>query len=198
MTTLDFNNAGEQRSFDVIDDNTICVLQIAIRPGGAGDGGWLTPASTTKGASLNLNCELTVVDGPHARRKLWARLTVEGGNHAEAKKISEQTVRAILESASGFTPKDKSEEAQRARTIQGWGDLDQVRFMARLGVEPPSNGYPAKNVIKEIITPDRKEWKKLDQVDRTSFGQSVAAAPSQAPPLAPANAIKRPDWADKK
>jgi len=34
---LDFNDAGEQRVFDVIPANTICTLQINIRRGGAGD-----------------------------------------------------------------------------------------------------------------------------------------------------------------
>jgi len=49
-TNLDFNTAGEQRSFDVIPANTTVTLQLTIRPGNAGDGGWLKRSAD--GASM--------------------------------------------------------------------------------------------------------------------------------------------------
>ena len=36
---FDFNDAGEQNSFDVIPDGTIVTVQLTIRPGGAGKDG---------------------------------------------------------------------------------------------------------------------------------------------------------------
>jgi len=39
--TLDFNDAPEQREFDLIPKGTVATLRITLRPGGAGDGGWL-------------------------------------------------------------------------------------------------------------------------------------------------------------
>ena len=74
----DFNDVGPQKSFDVIPAGTICALQITVRPGNAGDGGWLTAANTTKGNSIGLDLELVVVDGEYAKRKVWIRLTLSG------------------------------------------------------------------------------------------------------------------------
>ena len=192
-TNLDFNTAGEQRSFDVIPANTICILQLTIRSGGAGDGGWLK--RSTDGASEGLDCECTVVSGDYAKRKVWQLFTLHGTTpgHAEAGEISRNTLRAILESARGIRPDDKSEAAQNARKISGWQDLDQVRFVARLGVRPPQGNYPAKNTILEVITPDRQVWKQPEQI--TAKAPS-AAAPSTTPATPPANAIARPQWAE--
>src|SRR5262249_24552224 len=156
---LDFNTAGEQRSFEVIPANTVVTLQLTIRPGGAGDGGWLKLSGEK--TSEGLDCEFTVVSGDYAKRKLWQLFTLRGttSGHAEAGEISRNTLRAILESARGIRPHDKSEAAQNARKIAGWQDLDQVRFLARLGVRPPQGNFPAKNTILEVITPDRQVWK---------------------------------------
>src|SRR6516225_7733244 len=111
-TNLDFNTAGEQRSFDVIPDRTIVTLQLTIRPGGAGDDDWLKRSADKN--SEGLNCEFVVVDGEYAKRKLWQLYTLHGTTpgHAEAGEISRRTLRAILESARGIKPSDKSEAAE--------------------------------------------------------------------------------------
>ena len=57
----DFNDAGPQRSFDLIPDGTIATVRMKIRPGGAGEGGWLRRAND--GNSEALNCEFVVLDG---------------------------------------------------------------------------------------------------------------------------------------
>jgi hypothetical protein len=191
---FNFNNDGEQRAFDVVPDNTLCTVQMTIRPGGAGLDGWLTRAKD--GQSSHLNCEFVVVDGSHAKRKFWTRLTVEGENHAEAVERSRETLRAMLESARGIRPDDKSAEAQAARSPKSWADFDGLRFVVRIGVEPPKNGYDAKNVIKKVITPDRQEWTKPEQIERDLLNKP--ASNNAAPPAAaPANAIARPNWAQK-
>jgi hypothetical protein len=196
---FDFNDAGEQRSFDVIPDNTVCTVQMTIKPGGAGPDGWLTRAKD--GNSEHLNCEFIVVDGAHAKRKFWNRYTVEGVNHATAIEISRKAFKAMLESACGVRPNDESDAAKVARTPQGWDDFDQLRFVVRLGIEPPKDGYDARNIIKEIITPERKEWTRPEQIDRSQLaksGNGAAAAPASASTAqpAPANAIARPQWAE--
>ena len=190
-TNFDFNDDGEQRSFDVIPANTIVVLQMTIRPGGAGDDGWLKRAGD--GNSEGLDCEFVIAnDGPYVKRKLWQWFTLRGTTegHAEAGKISRETLKAILESARGIKPNDKSEAAQNARKPSGWADFDQLRFVARLGVRPPRDGYAAKNIILQVITPDRQEWRKPEQI---SVKPTNSAAPS-APTTPPAGAIERPQW----
>jgi hypothetical protein len=190
----DFNTAGEQRSFDVIPVNTICNLQMTIRPGGAGADGWFTKAGD--GKSEGLDVEFVVVDGQYEKRKLWQRFTLQGTTigHADAAKISRDTLRAVLESARGIKPGDTSEAAVATRKVSGWGDFDGLRFIARIGVRPAKDSYPAKNVIMEVITPDRKTWKQLEQVAKPSNG-GTAPATVAATAAAPANAVARPQWA---
>src|SRR5262245_9562533 len=98
--TMDFNDfTGEQRSTDLIPHGTVVVLQMKIRPGGAGEEGWLRRSAD--GKSEGLDTELTVIGGPHNKRKLWLLLTLGGmtEGHAEAAKISRIKLCAILESA---------------------------------------------------------------------------------------------------
>ena len=190
-TNFNFNDAGKQRSFDVIPANTIVTLQLTIRPGGAGDDGWLKRAAD--GLSEHLDCEFMIVDGTYAKRKLWQPYTIRGTTqgHAEAGRISCETLRAILESARGIKPNDKSEAAQNARKPSGWAEFDQLRFVARLGVRPPRDGWGAKNNILQVITPDRQEWRKPEQISGTRPPNSTAPATPTTPP---AGAIGRPQW----
>ena len=192
-TEFDFNDAGPQKSFDVIPANTTVSLQMTVRPGGAGDGGWLRRSAD--GASEGLDCEFVVVDGEFAKRKLWQLFTLHGttSGHAEAGEISRNTLRAILESARGIKPDDKSEAAAAARKVASWGDFDQVRFIARLGVRPPQGGYAAKNTIIDVVTPDRKTWAQPEQI--AAKPAAAATAGAAAPP---ANAITRPNWGQPK
>jgi hypothetical protein len=189
-TMFDFNDAGEQKSFDVIPANTICTLQMTVRRGGAGDDGWLK--TSANGQSEGLDCEFVVVSGEYAKRKLWQLYTLHGttSGHAEAGEISRNTLRAILESARGIKPGDTSEAAQAARKVTSWADFDQIRFVARLGVRPAQDNYAAKNTILEVITPDRQSWQKPEQISAKSN-----AAPAPAPTTPPVNAIARPQWA---
>jgi hypothetical protein len=190
MSALDFNNV---REFEVIQENTICTLQLTVRPGGVGDGEWLTRAKD--GNSEHLNCEFVVVDGPHAKRKLWGRYTVSGNDHADAIAITERLLKTILRSAHGVGRNDNSDAAKAALRLRNYGDLDGLRFMARLGVEQPKDGYAAKNTIKEVITPEKHDWKKPEQIDRDLLGKATNTATPAQPSAPPANAIARPQWA---
>ena len=112
----------------------------------------------------------------------------ETDGQKQAADISGQTLRAILECARGINPNDKSENAKAARQVAGWGDFDGIRFLGRIGVEPPKNGYSAKNTLHEIITPDRKDWHPVEQVKRADRPAQQSAASEPTPAI-------RPDWA---
>src|SRR5215469_4512330 len=170
MNSYDFNDADTQRNFDVIPDGTIATVRMTVRPGSAGEDGWLRRSKD--GNSEMLDCEFVVLDGPFAKRKFWSLLTVAGSTpgHAEAAKISASKLRAILESARGIKPDDNSEAANQARRIQSYGDFNGLNFIARIGVEPPQNGYKAKNRLDHVVTPDEKAWRPVTQ--------EPAAAPS--------------------
>jgi hypothetical protein len=188
MTNFDFNSAGPQKSFEIIPANSIVNVELTVKPGAAGDGGWLR--RSRDGTCEMLDCEFTVIDGEFAGRKIFQLFTVGGTEerHVKAAVISAATLRAALESARAIGPGDESDAAQKARQVAGWQDFDCLRFMVRLGVKPPQDGYEAKNTIKEIITPDRHEWKKPEQVQAAQKKPASSTKP-------PANPIARPDWA---
>lgn len=180
---FDFNTAGS----NLIPDNTLCAVQMDINKGDVGDDGYLTDAK--KGGSKHVACVFTVLDGPYTGYKIYVSYTVQGTTpgHETAKRMSRDTFRQMVESARGIKPSDESETAHKARTVSGFQDLDGLRFLVRVGVRPPENGFKAKNIIQEIITPDDGDWKQLEQVGLTPSGASSSSTTS--------NVIARPDWA---
>jgi hypothetical protein len=185
----DFNDAGPQRSFEVIPDGALVPVQLTVRPGDAGENGMLRRSKD--GRSEALDCEFTVTEGEHVRRKFWALLTLEGttSGHAEAGDISRRILRAILESARGIRPDDQSEMAKKARVAE-YTEFDGLRFLIRVGVEPARDGFKAKNTVAEVITPDRMTWRAIEQVPKTA----PVATPTGNAVAAPA-VITKPTWA---
>jgi hypothetical protein len=190
----DFGNAAPQRDGGLIDDGTIATVHLTVRPGNSGEGGWLKRSKG--GDSSALDCEFTVVDGKFAKRKFWTLFTVEGTTegHAKAAEISASRLRGILESAKGIRPDDESENAKAARRIKDMGELDGLRFVAKIGVEKGTGGFKDKNILEAAVTPDRKDYVKPEQVAKPAgsfapVGQ-VAAQVAQA-----AGASAKPSWA---
>lgn len=192
----DFNGAETQREAGLIADGTIAVVHLTVRPGSAGEGGWLKRSKG--GDSQALDCEFTVVDGPFAKRKFWSLFTVEGTTegHAKAGEISASRLRGILESAKGIRPDDESDAAKNGRRVNSWGDFDGLRFVAKIGIETakPGTTFKDKNTLDAAITPDRKAWVKVEQVAKPAgafqpIGVAAAAVAAQATPSS------KPAWA---
>jgi hypothetical protein len=188
--TIDLNEAGGQREFDLIPADTIAILAIKVRGGGAGPDGALRRSKDGKSEGLDL--ELTVCDGKHVKHKLWTLLTLQGEaeGHAEAGRISATVLRAIVESSRGVQPNDKSEQAKQQRQLDSYLELDGMRFVGRIGVEPAKNGYDAKNKLASVITPDMKAWRNPGQ------GPAPAPAAKPSPPSSggAGAVVPRPQW----
>jgi hypothetical protein len=187
--TIDLNEASGQWEFDLIPADTIVILAIKVRGGGAGPDGTLRRSKD--GRSEGLDLELTVCDGPFIKRKLWTLLTLQGESegHAEAGRIAATTLRAIIESARGVRPDDQNEAAKQQRRLKSYLELDGMRFVARVGLEPAKNGYDAKNKLASVVTPDMQAWRAPNQ--------STAPAPTTMPPQPPSGGggvIPRPQW----
>jgi hypothetical protein len=186
---MDYNSAGAQKSFDVIPEGTIVVVQMNIRPGNVGEGG-LLKRSKNRQAEM-LDAEFIVVEGDHAKRKFWENMVLSGttNGHEEAADITRRRLRAILESARGIKPTDVSEAAKAARNAE-YIDFDGLRFMCRLGVEPAQGEYKAKNNIAEVITPDKTQWRSIEQQPKGGPGNTPNGSPGNTP-----TPIKKPGWA---
>lgn len=192
MTTWnDFNSADDQNSFDLIPKGTRVKVRMTIRPGGYDDpsqgwtGGYATQNATT--GSVYLNCEFVVLEGPYARRKMWSLIGLHSPKGPEWANMGRAFIKGILNSARGLHPQDNSPQAQQARRIQGFADLDGIEFVAKVELEKDQYGED-KNVVKTAITPDHKDYAAV-------MGQapvSQGAAPAPARPAAPTG---RPSWA---
>lgn len=191
---LDFNNADTQRTFDLIPDGTIAPVIMTIRPGEVGDGGWLTRGKNDPNVML-LNVEFIVKEGPYAKRKFWMNFTLDGttDGHKTAANISAATLRSILESSRGIKPDDSSEDAMQRRRVGSYGDFDGMGFMAKIGIEPGKNGYKDKNVLASVITPDMKEWTKVESIGGTA--SPVGAATQNVVNQAAQASGNVPSWA---
>lgn len=189
---IDFNTAQEQRTGELIPDGAIVTVHMTVRPGNAGEGGWLKRSKT--GDSQALDCEFTVVDGPHAKRKFWSLMTVEGTTegHMKASDISASRLRAILESVHGVRPDDESPAAKQKRAVTSWGDFDGLRFVAKVGIEKGKDGYKDKNSLAAVITPDRKDYLKVEQVAKQTALPNVASGAIAAQQGAK---VGKPSWA---
>ncbi|OOY46002.1 hypothetical protein [Solemya velum gill symbiont] len=196
MTTWnDFNSAEDQNNFDVIPKGTLVKVRMTIRPGGYDDasqgwtGGYATQSMTT--GSVYLNCEFVVLEGPYAKRKMWSLIGLHSPKGPEWANMGRAFVKGILNSSRGLHPQDNTPQAQQARRIQGFADLDGIEFVAKVELDKDQNGDD-KNVIKTAITPDHKDYAAVS-------GNTVQAAASTQPassPQASASApTGRPSWA---
>jgi hypothetical protein len=155
MTAYDYSQASEQRSFELIPEGTIAVMEVNIRPGGAGDGGIMK--RTKNGDAEALDLEFIITEGPLAKRKLWGFYVTAGttDGHKQAADITHSRLRAILQSVRAIKPTDVSEAAKKARLAE-YSDFDGMRFLGKIGIEKGTGDYKDKNILLEVVTPDKK------------------------------------------
>jgi hypothetical protein len=190
MSIFDLNTAetgGGGGSGDLIPDGTVARAILTIRPGGAGEGGWMKQGP--KG--LMFDTEWTITDGKYAKRKVWSYMSMS----ESAAPITMRSLRAAVEGHHGIKPDDMSEAAQAKRRVP-IDQLNGIEACILIGVEPPSNGYEAKNKIKAVIAPG--ETKYIGRGASPMLAGPTGAgnvASFQAPPPAPAPAANKPSWA---
>lgn len=180
---LDMNDAEPQKSGELIPDGAFAKISMTIRPGGIDGQGdtdkGLLKASNSPGSDVRLlDCEFTVVEGVHARRKFWQVFTVSGGKVDEQGvsigwKISKGTLRAMIDSALGLNPEDMSDGAKQKRMLRGLADLSGITFVGKIKIEPSSDErYGDSNKLDRVVLPTEAEWQKVIN------GEAVAPAPT--------------------
>jgi hypothetical protein len=192
----DFNDAKQVTN--LIPKGTLAKVRLTIRPGGYDDPsqGWTGGHATraTSGA-VYLNGEFTVLEGPYARRKVFTLIGLYSPKGPDWANMGRALVRGMLNSARGISDKDTSPEAQAARRINGFADLDGLEFVARIDVGTDVNGEE-KNEIRTAVTPDHKDYAAV----MGAGGPSPTPGPQPAAHAQPATAPRpaagiRPSWA---
>ena len=182
---FDMNDAEPQKSGEIIPDGTFAKVTMIIRPGGIDgqseiDQALLKAPKDPSSDVLMLDCEFTVVEGRHAKRKFWQMFTVQGGKVDEsgvsiAWKISKSTFRAMIDSALGLDPQDMSDAAKQKRILRGLADLKGITFVAKIKVEVSEDPrYGDQNRLDRVVLPTEKEWKLVME------GKDVPASPSRS------------------
>ncbi|MCW7552991.1 hypothetical protein NX722_10130 [Endozoicomonas gorgoniicola] len=161
----DFNDATDHGSYDVIPSGTLVKVRMTIKPGGfdhaemGWTGGYATQGDT---GAVYLSAEFTVLEGQYAKRKIWSLIGMHSPKGPEWENMGRSFVRGILQSARGIKADDNSPPAYKARQLQSLAELDGIEFLAKVSTEKDQYDDP-KNVIKQAITPEHKQYAQLMQ-----------------------------------
>ncbi len=193
----DFNDA--KQNANIIPKGTLAKVRLTIRPGGFDDpaqgwtGGYATRGTT---GSVYLSGEFTVLEGPYARRKIFTLIGLYSPKGPDWANMGRSLVRGMLNSARGISDKDNSAQAQSARRIGGFADLDGLEFVAKIDVGTDTNGEE-KNEIRTAVTPDHKEYAAIIGAAATVAPLEPQAKPSQSsmPQSSKPMTGVRPSWA---
>ena len=208
---LDLNNVppmeGGSGDFELIPDGTVVSAIIKLEGGDTeipeyGAGTYFKQSQTTSAKWLPI--ELTIMGGNFDKRKVWQNIFVDGdakdeNGMSKARKIGLNTIKQMVDSGFGISPKDESEDAIAKRaSIQGIHMINGMIICCTLGIEKGSNGYADRNKIKTVLTPDSPNY-----IQSTGQAAPVAQAPvaqapvaqSPAPQTTTATAGVAPSWA---
>jgi len=185
--SIDFNNSENQSNFDLIPNNTLAKVRMSIKPGGYDDqnqgwnGGYATKNDAT--GSIYLSCEFVILEGEYAKRKVWGLIGLHSNKGPEWGNMGRSFIKAILNSARGVFENDNSAQAQSARRINGFSDLDGIEFVAKITTRKDQN-EELKNEIRFAITPDHKDYQII-----------MGNAASKMPTSSASTTNNRPAWA---
>jgi hypothetical protein len=158
----DFNNVETANvNAPLTPAGTIAKAIMNIRSGGYAEDPYLTKSSHS--GAIYLHVEFVIVGGPFSRRKIFQNIGIAGvvkeGESDVFGARGRSLLRSIIESAKNISPKDTSPEAQEARKINGFADLNGIICVVKIGVDKDKSGqYDDKNVVFAAITPDKKEY----------------------------------------
>lgn len=190
---VDFSNfsfgdadTNAQGGSELIPDGTLAWAIVTIRPHNFDHGLCLVPSKTSNGKYLDV--ELTILEGPYARRKVWDKIGLEGSEKWVARGMS--SVRHILEVGREITNYTSANPAYRLGQQSGsngemvFMELNELRCAVKIGIEKGKDGYQDKNVVRAYLSPNptsdtHKTFQKLVAGDTAP---AAKAAPAPAKP----------------
>jgi hypothetical protein len=191
MPIINLNDAEPQRD-RTLAPSGIYALKIKVKPSG---NGWLRTARNQRSRMLQM--EYTIVGGDYAGKTIFDWITVgfdetddsdlpviEPGKLDDFRtsvRMGLSKLRAIVDSAYGLDPNDVSDTAKKRRTLEDYGALSGLKFLAQVEQRPASGDFGPRNYVDFIITPDLPDW-KTDHLTTSATG--VAVAPKKKPTLA--------------
>lgn len=159
---MDYSNFGnaptEQGGMgEVVPEGTLAWAILKVRPFNLDQGLVLTPSKSTEGNAY-LDVELTLIDGPYERRKVWTMIGLQGGE--KYVQMGMAAVRHILEvgrEIQGFAATDSKYRLGVSSGAKGdmvLMELNELRCAVKIGVEKGEGSYPDKNKVRAFLSPN--------------------------------------------
>lgn len=174
---------------ELIPDGTLAWAIVKVRPHNLDRGLVVTPSKSSDGAYLDL--ELTILEGPYARRKIWDKIGVAGSE--KWVENGRSRIRHIIEVGNEMSTFAGSDPRYRLGTTSNTNgemvfmELDEKRCAVKIGVEPGKDGYEAKNTVRQYLSP------RPASDTHKAFLKLVAGETAAPAKTAPA-ADKKPAW----
>lgn len=179
--SMNFSDAenGQGGDFELIPAGTLLWAYVNVRS-----------MEKSKAGNEYLDIELTVSEGPYARRKLWDMVGIAGSD--QYVNIGRSQIKAILESGRGAGP-----DNQAGYQIEQYTDLNSLKVAIKTRIEKggvsPAGGNYADKVRPVYLSPNPtgSTSKAFSQLMASGSG-APAITPQTAPPPAPQQAPAAP------
>jgi hypothetical protein len=167
-----FNDAEDQMSYELIPNKTIAKVRLTLKKGNHITDEFTDGYATLSkaGSSIYLACEFVVLSGQYENRKVWSNIGLHSDNSPKFAQMGRTMIKAILDSAHGLHPADKSPKAEKQRQIKSFADLDNLQVVAEITIN--TSGDKPRNEIKTILTPDHAEYSKYMDERSGKFASS--------------------------
>ena len=167
-----FNDAEDQMSYELIPNKTIAKVRLILKKGNHITDEFTDGYATLSkaGTSIYLACEFVVLNAQYENRKVWSNIGLYSDNSPKFAQIGRTMIKAILDSAHGLHPADKSPKAEKLRIIKSFADLDNLICVAEITIDDRDN--KPRNEIKTIITPDHAKYSEYMDERSGKFASS--------------------------
>ena len=120
---------------------------------------------TSKGGRM-LNLQMSILDGPHANRKVFTGLNLDNSNPV-AVKMAKAELSSICHATGVLEPSDS-------------GELHSIPFMVKVGLEKRADTGGTQNVVKAYFDANGKQpWKAAN--GKTATTGTAPASATDAP-----------------
>ena len=178
--------SGQGQAYDLIPNGTLANVIVKVREIKNSK----EPNATGK-CGQYFDLELTVADGPLARRKFFDKIMnpLHEGNTDAGRQMGVVAITRIFESLGFFNPADPAtyEQIQDDTPAENIGQaIDGRTVGVKVKIDKGKDGYEDKNVVAEWLSPNPnsggfKNWQKLQAGDTGAVAGKVGGFVAKAP-----------------
>lgn len=194
---LNLNNASEQSTgFSIIPPKSKVLVIMNIEAPASDRIGSYPELCRSKSSNLEyLNVTLEVLAGSFKGKQIYHNFHVMGAETEKQKKavdISMSHLRALVESACHISPKDNSPQAQKARMLNSYGELNGKIFPIEVKCTETTSQKTDEtfivNSLKAVVTVDDEDYANLMNGGEVISNEPIPQVSKQA------EQARKPAW----